>query len=87
MRYGKPSTQEALDELQAQGMERLLLLPLYPQYSATTTASSFDEVFRVLRSWRNQPEVRMVKHYHDHPAYIEALRQQVTEFWEQRRSP
>ena len=87
MRYGKPTTQEALDALQAQGMERLLLLPLYPQYSATTTASSFDEVFRVLRSWRNQPEVRMVKHYHDHPAYIEALRQQVTEFWEKEGRP
>jgi ferrochelatase len=87
MRYGKPTTQEALDALQAEGMERLLLLPLYPQYSATTTASSFDEVFRVLRSWRNQPEVRMVKHYHDHPAYIEALRQQVTEFWEKEGRP
>jgi ferrochelatase len=46
MRYGKPATQEVLDGLKAEGMERLLLLPLYPQYSATTTASSFDEVFR-----------------------------------------
>ena len=55
MRYGQPSTTEALKALQDQGMERLLLLPLYPQYSATTTASSFDEVFRVLGTWRNQP--------------------------------
>ena len=87
MRYGKPSTQEALASLQAQGMERLLLLPLYPQYSATTTASSFDEVFRVLGTWRNQPELRLVKHYHDHPAYISALRDQVLSNWEKDGRP
>jgi ferrochelatase len=48
MRYGQPSTQQVLEDLKERGMERLLLLPLYPQYSATTTASSFDEVFRVI---------------------------------------
>ncbi|WP_114663037.1 ferrochelatase [Polynucleobacter necessarius] len=82
MRYGKPSTQEVLEGLKAQGMERLLLLPLYPQYSATTTASSFDEAFRVLSNWRDQPELRLVKHYHDNPAYITALRDQVLSNWE-----
>ena len=82
MRYGKPSIQEALEGLKEQGMERLLLLPLYPQYSATTTASSFDEVFRVLCTWRNQPELRLVKHYHDNPAYIAALRDQVLSAWD-----
>lgn len=82
MRYGKPSTQEVLEALRAEGMERLLLLPLYPQYSATTTASSFDEVFRVLSSWRDQPELRLVKHYHDNPAYIAALRDQVLSYWD-----
>lgn len=82
MRYGRPSTQEVLEGLKAQGMERLLLVPLYPQYSATTTASSFDEVFRVLGGWRDQPELRLVKHYHDHPAYISALRDQVLSAWE-----
>ncbi|MDP3620446.1 MAG: ferrochelatase [Polynucleobacter sp.] len=87
MRYGKPATQEALESLQSQGMERLLLLPLYPQYSATTSASSFDEVFRVLKSWRNQPEIRTVKHYHDHPAYIDALRKQVEQFWQKEGRP
>lgn len=81
MRYGEPSTQQALDILRNQGMERLLLLPLYPQYSATTSASSFDEVFRVLGTWRNQPELRLVKHYHDNPAYITALRDQVLGAW------
>jgi len=87
MRYGKPSIQEVLENLQAQGMERLLILPLYPQYSATTTASSFDEVFRVLSTWRNQPELRLVKHYHDNPAYINALRDQVHAYWEQQGRP
>ena len=82
MRYGKPSTQEVLESLKEQGMERLLLLPLYPQYSATTTASSFDEVFRVLGTWRNQPELRLVKHYHDNPAYIAALCDQVLSAWD-----
>ncbi len=87
MRYGKPSTQEVLESLKEQGMERLLLLPLYPQYSATTTASSFDEVFRVLGTWRNQPELRLVKHYHDNPAYIAALRDQVLSAWDKDGNP
>ena len=87
MRYGKPSAQEVLESLKAQGMERLLLLPLYPQYSATTTASSFDEVFRVLSTWRDQPELRLVKHYHDNPAYIAALHDQVLSHWDQDGRP
>jgi len=87
MRYGQPSTTEALKALRDQGMERLLLLPLYPQYSATTTASSFDEVFRVLGTWRNQPELRLVKHYHDNPAYIAALRDQVMSAWDKDGRP
>jgi ferrochelatase len=87
MRYGQPSTQSALESLKAQGMERLLLLPLYPQYSATTTASSFDEVFRVLSTWRDQPELRLVKHYHDNPAYISALRDQVLSSWDKDGRP
>ena len=87
MRYGQPSTQSALEGLKAQGMERLLLLPLYPQYSATTTASSFDEVFRVLGTWRDQPELRLVKHYHDNAAYINALRDQVLSSWDKDGRP
>ena len=87
MRYGEPSTEEVLKSLKAQGMERLLLLPLYPQYSATTTASSFDEVFRVLSTWRDQPELRLVKHYHDNPAYINALRDQVCNAWDEDGRP
>jgi protoporphyrin/coproporphyrin ferrochelatase len=87
MRYGNPSMESVLERLRDAGMERLLLLPLYPQYSATTTASTFDEVFRILSSWRNQPELRLVKHYHDHPAYIQALKQQVEAFWQKHGKP
>ena len=87
MRYGQPSTQHVLEALKAQGMERLLLLPLYPQYSATTSASSFDEVFRVLSTWRDQPELRLIKHYHDNPAYISALRDQVLGAWDKNGRP
>jgi protoporphyrin/coproporphyrin ferrochelatase len=81
MRYGNPSIADVLAQLREQGVERLLLLPLYPQYSATTTATVFDAVHRVLAQTRNVPEVRWVKHFHDHPRYIEALAQQVRAYW------
>lgn len=73
MRYGAPSIRQGLDELREAGCRRVLVLPLYPQYSATTTASIFDEVTRTLRGWRWLPEIRFINHYHDDPAYIEAL--------------
>ena len=81
MRYGHPSIEQALDNLNSQGVDRLLVLPLYPQYSATTSASTFDEIFRIYSKLRDQPALRLVKHYHDHPAYIEALKQQVEDYW------
>ncbi|MDJ0739475.1 MAG: ferrochelatase [Gammaproteobacteria bacterium] len=73
MRYGNPSIASALDELRGAGARRILVLPLYPQYSATTTASIFDAVTAELRRWRWLPELRFVNHYHDEPAYIGAL--------------
>ena len=73
MRYGKPSIASALQELREAGARRVLVLPLYPQYSATTTASIFDAVAAELRDWRWLPELRFVNHYHDEPAYIAAL--------------
>ncbi len=82
MRYGKPSIEAAMRELRSKGMRRLLVLPLYPQYSATTTASIFDEVFRVLKGWRWVPELRLIQHYHDHPPYIDALAASVREHWD-----
>ena len=73
MRYGSPSIKQGLEELREQGARRVLVLPLYPQYSATTTASIFDEVTAQLRRWRWLPELRFINHYHDEPAYIAAL--------------
>jgi ferrochelatase len=81
MRYGAPSIRDALERLKAAGAERVLVLPMYPQYAASTTATAFDEVGRFLMATRNPPEVRMVKHFHDHPAYIRALADQVRERW------
>ncbi len=82
MRYGNPGLPQVLDALKADGVDRLLILPAYPQYSGTTTASVADVVFRHFSRWRNQPELRMVKHYHDHAGYIEALRQTVQAHWQ-----
>lgn len=87
MRYGQPSIESVLLQMNQKGVDRLLVLPLYPQYSATTTASTFDEIFRVLGTWRNQPSLRVIKHYHDHPAYIQALAKQVEAYWAEHGKP
>lgn len=84
MRYGQPSIRDALDELARQDVRRIVVLPLYPQYSATTTASVLDEVFNVLRAWRWLPELRTVNHYHDDEGYIAALSASVEAQWQQR---
>jgi len=81
MRYGKPSIADVLGKLRERNVERLLVLPLYPQYSATTTASVFDAIAQQLQVLRNVPEVRCVKHFHDHPSYVEALKLSVLAHW------
>ena len=81
MRYGNPALPAVLDRLKAEGCERILVLPAYPQYSGTTTASIFDAVFAHYRKVRNIPELRMVRNYHDSDAYIQALRQSVLDHW------
>ncbi|GAC1619075.1 MAG: ferrochelatase [Bradyrhizobium sp.] len=73
MRYGNPSIRAGIDALTAQGCDRLLVVPLYPQYSAATSATVCDEVFRVLSGMRAQPTVRVTPPYYDDPDYIEAL--------------
>lgn len=82
MRYGQPAIASALRELAAQDVRQLLVLPLYPQYSATTTASVLDAVFAELKTWRWLPELRTVNQYHDEPGYIDALAQQVQAHWQ-----
>lgn len=73
MRYGTPAIAERIDHLIDQGCDRLLVLPLYPQYSATTSASVADAVFDALKRKRWQPTLRLAHPWHDHPAHIEAL--------------
>ena len=87
MRYGNPSIAAALDELRERGARRILVLPLYPQYSATTTAAVFDEVFAQLRPLRWWPELRLINGYHDLPAYIDALADSVRAHWQAQGGP
>jgi len=82
MRYGKPSIAAQLDQLKADGVSRVLILPAYPQYSATTTASVFDAVYRWAGAVRSLPELRFVNHYHDAPGYIAALAATVQAHWQ-----
>lgn len=82
MRYGNPSLPQVLENLKADGCDRILILPAYPQYSGTTTASTFDAVVDHYRNVRNMPELRFVKHYHDHEGYIQALKKSVLAHWE-----
>jgi ferrochelatase len=81
MRYGNPSIASQLDQLKADGVTRILILPAYPQYSGTTTASVFDAVYTWAARIRRIPELRFVNHYHDHAGYITALAARVREHW------
>lgn len=83
MRYGNPSISEALVRLQAQHVQQVLVIPLYPQYSATTTASVFDGVAQALQKQRWIPELRFINSYHDHPAYIQAMKTHIEQHWAQ----
>jgi ferrochelatase len=73
MRYGQPSVASVLRQLRDEGLRRLLVLPLYPQYSATTTASVIDAVTAELGTWRWQPELRTITDYHREPAWLDAM--------------
>ena len=81
MRYGNPSILQGLRNLRAQGARRLLILPLYPQYSAATTATTYDAVSLEMKRWRWLPEIRFINQYHDNPRYIEALANSVKRHW------
>ena len=78
MRYGQPSIASGLAALTEQGCDRILVLPLYPQYAAATTATAADEVFRVLMKMRRQPSVRIAPPYYNDPVYIDALVSSIT---------
>jgi ferrochelatase len=87
MRYGNPSVASVLARLKEAHCERILVLPLYPQYAASTTATAFDAIADFFRQTRNIPELRLVKHFHDHPAYIAALAAGVRRHWDRHGKP
>jgi ferrochelatase len=87
MRYGSTSIASQLDALKADGVTRVLVVPAYPQYSATTTASVFDAVYQWAGTTRALPELRFVNHYHDHPDYISALAASVVRYWRKNDVP
>jgi protoporphyrin/coproporphyrin ferrochelatase len=82
MRYGEPSVARQLDALKAEGATRVLVLPLYPQYAAATTASVFDAVYAWAGRTRRVPELRFVNHYHDDEGYIRALARRIEDHWQ-----
>ncbi|MEM7283923.1 MAG: ferrochelatase, partial [Pseudomonadota bacterium] len=81
MRYGNPNIEQALLRLRERGARRLLVLPLYPQYSGSTTATVFDAVALALKKFNWLPELRFINQYHDHPSYITALASSIREYW------
>ncbi len=87
MRYGNPSIATGLEQLRQTNARRVVVIPLYPQYSATTTASTFDAISRELQQWRWIPDLEFISHYHDHPAYIQALAASVQDYWQQHGTP
>ena len=82
MRYGEPSIDRAIATLEAANVRRMIVLPMYPQYSGTTTASVFDAVSSRLQRTRWIPEMRFINQFCDQPAYIKALADSVRESWE-----
>lgn len=82
MRYGKPSISDTLTRMKAEGCDRILMLPAYPQYAASSTATAHDVAFTWLQRARNQPALRTIRHYHDHPAYIHALAANIRDYWQ-----
>ena len=87
MRYGSTNIPEVLEKLKTEGYDRILILPAYPQYSATTTAANFDAVVSHYQQVRNIPELRFVRNYHDHDAYIQALKQSILHYWQNNGRP
>lgn len=83
MSYGNPSLASGLERLKERGVESIIILPLYPQYSATTTAAVYDGIAKALAKSRVVPEVSYIRDYYQHPLYIEALAHSVRQFWKE----
>lgn len=87
MRYGNPSIAAGLEELRQANTRSLVILPLYPQYSGSTTGSAFDAVADVLKTWRIVPDLRFISHYYHQSAYIQALVVHIKNYWAKHGTP
>ena len=87
MRYGNPSIKDALAELREKGATHLIILPIFPQYSGTTSGTIIKKVFDELKEWRRLPSVQIISNYYNHPAYISALAKSVRAFWGESEKP
>jgi len=87
MRYGEPSIAKALNNFQEQGVDNIVVLPLYPQYAGPTTGSTFDCVVDEIKTWRWIPSLSFISGYYDHPLYITALANSITEHFEKHQKP
>lgn len=87
MRYGEPSVQTTLQRIRRENCSHILVLPLYPQYAASTTASVFDEVGRCMAKWRNVPEMRFSRGFSDNMGYVNAVAAAVCEYWSRNGRP
>ncbi|MCF6317772.1 MAG: ferrochelatase [Proteobacteria bacterium] len=87
MRYGKPSIEKGVEKLLAQDIDKLIVLPLYPQYSRTTTESTFDVIHAIKGKTKDFPELQLINSYHKHPRYIKALKQSTEKHWQQYGKP
>jgi protoporphyrin/coproporphyrin ferrochelatase len=83
MRYGEPSIAKQLKWLRQEGVEHIVVLPLYPQYSSTTTASIYDDVVKELNTWRHLPSFQFISDYHRNESYIESIAESVKSVWQE----
>ena len=81
MRYGKPALRDKLQDFKKHGVDEIVILPLYPQYSSTTTASIFDVVAETFLGWRHMPGLHFISDFHQHPSYIEAMAASIRQHW------
>jgi len=85
MRYGNPSIKKALDNYRENNINKLVVIPMFPQYSAATTASIFDKLSSEMKTWRNIPDIRFLSTYHDEPSYISACAHRIKHHWEKEK--
>lgn len=87
MSYGQPSIASAVEKLKQQNCTKILFFPLYPQYASSSSGAAFDGLFKKLIRVRNIPEIRIIRNYHDHPAYIKALVSSISKHWKKNGKP